>query len=241
METRCPAVRDARPLRRPSTLPDIRSRLYRFSVRPADRNERSCDTAVVSKGAQTREAILDAAVELAFSVGLGGLTIGVLADRRQMSKSGLFAHFRSKEALQLAVLERARETFTDLVVRPALSAPRGEARLRELFERWLGYCRQRVPGVCLFVKAATEFDEQPGPLRDRLADSHQDMLDTVAQVCRAAVAVGDLRADTDAEQFAHDLYGVMLVFYLTERLLADRAAEKRTRTAFEALLTAART
>lgn len=195
----------------------------------------------MSKGAQTREAILDAAVELAYSVGLGGLTIGVLAARRQMSKSGLYAHFRSKDALQMAVLERARETFTDLVVRPALAVPRGEARLRVLFERWVSYGTKRVPGVCLFAKAATEFDEQPGPLRDRLAEGHQDMLDTIAQVCRAAIAVGDLRADTDAEQFAHDLYGVMLVFYLTERLLADPAAERRTRAAFEAMLAAVRT
>lgn len=190
---------------------------------------------------QTRDAILDTAVELAFSVGLSGLTIGALAERRRMSKSGLFAHFRSKEALQLAVLERARETFTDLIVRPALAAPRGEPRIRELFDRWVTYGSKRIPGVCLFVKAATEFDEQPGRLRDRLAENHQDMLDTIAQVCRTGISAGHLRADADAEQFAHDLYGVMLVFYLTHRLLADPAAEQRTRNAFEALLDAVRT
>lgn len=194
----------------------------------------------MDKGAQTREAILDTAVEVAFSVGLGGLTIGTLAERTQMSKSGLFAHFRSKEALQLAVLDRARETFSDLVVRPALAAPRGEPRLRELFEHWVTYGSKRIPGVCLFVKAATEFDEQPGRLRDRLAENHQDMLDTIAQICRSGISVGHLRPDIDPEQFAHDLYGVMLVFYLTDRLLADPAAEQRTRTAFEALLDAAR-
>ncbi|MBO0827134.1 MAG: TetR/AcrR family transcriptional regulator [Streptosporangiales bacterium] len=195
----------------------------------------------MDKGVQTRDAILDTGVEVAFSVGLGGLTIGALAERRRMSKSGLFAHFRSKEALQLAVLERARETFTDLVLRPALAAPRGEPRLRELFERWLTYGSKRIPGVCLFVKAATEFDEQPGRLRDRLAENHQDMLDTIAQVCRTGVSAGHLRADTDAEQFAHDMYGVLLVFYLTDRLLDDPAAERRTRVAFDALLDAIRT
>lgn len=190
----------------------------------------------MDKGEQTRDAILDTAVEVAFSVGLGGLTIGALAARREMSKSGLFAHFRSKEALQLAVLDRARETFVDQVVRPALLAPRGEPRVRELFERWLA--ADRTPGCCLFVKAATEFDNQPGPLRDRIAQDHQDMLDTIAQVCRSGVSAGDVRADADAEQFAHDLYGVMLVFYLKHRLLADPATETRTRAAFESLFAA---
>jgi AcrR family transcriptional regulator len=194
----------------------------------------------VAKGAQTREAIVDTAVEVAFRVGLGGLTIGELARQREMSKSGLFAHFRSKEALQLAALARARETFVDLVVRPALSAPRGEPRMRELFERWVAVGRDGVPGGCLFVKAATEFDGQPGALREQLAQDHQDLFDTIAQVCRSGVTVGHVRPDVDAEQFAHDLYGVMLVFYLTHRLLDDRVAETRARTSFEALLAAVR-
>lgn len=195
----------------------------------------------MAKGAQTREAIVDTAVEVAFRVGLGGLTIGELARQRQMSKSGLFAHFRSKEALQLAALERARETFVDLVVRPALSAQRGEPRIRELFERWLACARDGSPGGCLFVKAATEFDSQPGALRDRLAQDHQDLFDTAAQVCRSGVSVGQVRRDVDAEQFAHDLYGVMLSFYLAYRLLADPAAETRARAAFETLLAGVRT
>lgn len=196
---------------------------------------------MVDKGTQTRQAIVGTAVEVAYQVGLGGLTIGSLAERRQMSKSGLFAHFRSKEALQLAVLGHARETFTDLVVRPALSAPRGERRVRELFERWIVLGRDRVPGGCLFVKAATEFDDQPGPLRGQLVQDHRDLLDTIAQICRTAVASGEFRADLDVDQFAHDLYGVMLVYYLTLRLLDDPAAETRTRTSFESLLASSRT
>ncbi|HEY3502388.1 MAG TPA: TetR/AcrR family transcriptional regulator [Actinocatenispora sp.] len=195
----------------------------------------------MAKGTQTREAIVDTAVEVAFRVGLGGLTIGELARQRQMSKSGLFAHFRSKEALQLAALARARETFVDLVIRPALSAPRGEPRIRELFERWLACGRDGVAGGCLFVKAATEFDGQPGALREQLAQDHQDLFDTITQVCRSGVSVGHVRPDADAEQFAHDLYGVLLGFYLTHRLLADPAAEDRARFSFEALLAAART
>lgn len=192
----------------------------------------------MGKGELTRTTILDNGVELAASIGLGGLTIGSLATRTQMSKSGLFAHFRSKESLQLQVLERARTTFTDLVIRPALATPRGEPRVRELFERWA--TSDRIPGGCLFVKAATEYDDQPGPVRDQLIRDHRDLLDTVAQVCRTAVAEGHFHPDVDADQFAHDLYGIMSVFYLTHRLLDDPAAERRTRHAFEALLAAAR-
>lgn len=196
---------------------------------------------LVEKGNRTRDAILDEAVVVAFRVGLGGLTIGSLAGQTQMSKSGLFAHFRSKEALQLAVLERARTTFTDLVIRPALGKPRGEPRVRELFERWIACGRDRAAGPCLFVKAATEFDDQPGRVRHQLAQDHQDLLDTIAQVCRTGVTNGQFGSDVDADQFAHDLYGVMLVYYLTHRLLEDPNAEPRARTAFEALLASMRT
>lgn len=192
----------------------------------------------MGKGELTRTTILDNAVELAASIGLGGLTIGALATRTEMSKSGLFAHFHSKETLQLQVLAHARTLFTDLVIRPALTAPRGEPRVRELFERWAA--SDRIPGGCLFVKAATEFDDQPGPVRNELVRDHRDLLDTVAQVCRTAIAEGHFRPDVDPEQFAHDLYGILSVYYLTHRLLDDPNAEKRTRHAFETLLAAAR-
>lgn len=190
----------------------------------------------MDKGGRTRGAILDEGVALAFRVGLGGLTIGSLASQTGMSKSGLFAHFRSKEALQLGVLGRARATFTDLIVRPALGAARGEPRARELFEHWLACSRDGVAGACLFVKAATEFDDQPGRVRDQLAGGHRDLLDTVAQVCRTGVTDGQFSPGTDTDQFAHDLYGLMLIYYLTHRLLGDPAAEARTRASFEALL-----
>ncbi|MGH2601189.1 MAG: TetR/AcrR family transcriptional regulator [Dehalococcoidia bacterium] len=193
------------------------------------------------KGEATRQAILDEAAEVASRVGLQGLTIGPLAAQTQLSKSGLFAHFKSKESLQLQVLEHARSRFVDAVLRPALSAPRGEPRVRELFERWLGWGRGDVlEGGCVFTAAAAEFDDQPGPVRDRLVRDERDLAETVAQVFRTGIAEGHFRPDADAEQFAQDLHGILLAYIHVGRLLRHPRAEERARRAFEALLTAAR-
>jgi AcrR family transcriptional regulator len=194
----------------------------------------------MSKGTETRQAVLEEAARVASRVGLGGLTIGTLAASTQLSKSGLFAHFQSKESLQLQLLEHTRARFIELVVRPALAAPRGEPRLRELFRRWLAWDADALPGGCLFIAASAEFDDQPGPVRDRLAQDQRDWLDTIAQMFRTAIAEGDVRPDADPEQFAHDLHGVMLAFHHARRLLGDPDAPTRATRAFEALLLAAR-
>ena len=193
----------------------------------------------MTKGELTREAIVARGAEVASRIGVAGLTIGSLATRVEMSKSGLFAHFRSKEGLQLQVLAHARESFIAEVMRPALRTPRGEPRVRVLFERWLGCTRGGTPG-CLFVSAATEFDDQPGAVRDQLVGDHRDLMDAVTQIVRTGVAEGHFRADLDAAQFAHDLHGVMLADFHAHRLLHDPDAEARARTAFAALLAAAR-
>jgi AcrR family transcriptional regulator len=192
----------------------------------------------MGKGEDTRVAILDQAVDVARVVGLGGLTIGSLAERTQLSKSGLFTHFRSKESLQLAVLEHARGDFETVVVRPALRAARGEPRLRELFARWLEWDAR--PGGCPFAAAAFEFDDQPGRVRDRLAADQHDMFDMIATMVRAGVAEGHFRADFDPEQFAQDLNGVILGCLFARKLLGEARAEERAHRAFEALLADAR-
>lgn len=192
----------------------------------------------MTKGEATRLAVLDEATKTAARLGLAGLTIGSLAARTELSKSGLFAHFKSKESLQLQVLERARDLFVDEVVRPAVKAPRGEARVRALFEHWLGVSTAGG-SECLFVSASAEFDDQPGPVRDQLVRDHRDFADSVAQIFRTGIAEGQFRADADPEQFAHDLHSVMLGFFHAYRLLDDPKAEARARHAFEALLTAA--
>jgi AcrR family transcriptional regulator len=192
----------------------------------------------MGKGEATKEAILDEAARLARTVGLGGMTIGVLADRTNLSKSGLYAHFRSKESLQLQLLEHAKVRFVAEVIAPALAAPRGEPRVRALFESWLRW--DSAPGGCIFTAAASEVDDQPGPVRDHVVRNQRDWLDTMAEVFRTGLAEGQFRADADPEQFAFDLEGVMLSYHLTNRLLGDGQAEARARRSFDALLGAAR-
>lgn len=190
----------------------------------------------MSKGEDTRVAILDQAVAIASEVGFAGLTIGQLAEQTGMSKSGLFAHFRSKEALQLQTLERARERFTDLVIRPTLAAPRGERRVRALFDHWLEWETDALKGGCIFVTATAEFDDQPGPMRDAVLRSQQDWLDFVATVAGTAVAEGDFRADLDTEQLAFTLQGLMLGYHHAARLMRDPKARDHTRLALDQLL-----
>ena len=194
-----------------------------------------------SKGEQTREAILVHALGLATRIGFEGLTIGRLADDLQMSKSGLFAHFRSKEALQLEILRMAGVRMIETVVKPALAAPRGEPRVRALFERWLAWEQSpSLPGGCPFMAASFELDDRPGPVRDFVVQNLRDWMDTLAGAARIAVNEGHFRADLDCEQFAHDCQGIGLAFVHASRLMRDAKAHARAASAFEALLGACR-
>jgi AcrR family transcriptional regulator len=196
----------------------------------------------VRKGELTRQAVLEHAATLASQVGLEGLTIGRLAEDLELSKSGLFAHFRSKEALQVQVIEYASQRFVESVLRPALAAPRGERRVRALFERW--FDRPRVganASGCIFVALAVELDDRPGPARDRLVRSQKDWLEFLANAFRIGMDEGHFRPDADPDQFAQDLYGIMLAHHHASRLLRDPRASERAHRAFESLLTAART
>lgn len=189
----------------------------------------------------TRQAILEKATAVASEAGLSGLTIGKLAEELELSKSGLFAHFGSKESLQVATLEHAAERFVELVVRPGLRAPRGEQRLRAFFEAWRQWPKLNpMPGGCIFVMAAIELDDRPGPARDLLVKQQRDWLDLLASTVRGAVTEGQFRKDVDPEQFASDFYSVMLGYHHALRLLRDPKAEKRAVRAFENLVEAAR-
>lgn len=196
---------------------------------------------LMSKGEQTRERIIKRAMALASTVGFEGLSIGGLAKEAKMSKSGLFAHFDSKEDLQLKVLEAARTSFIDNVVSPALKQARGEPRLRAMFERWMIWEEGRVtPGGCPFVVASYEFDDRPGPVREAVVATQKDWVATLVTATRIAVEEGHLRADLDLEQFAFEMYAIFLAFHLYHRLLRTPDAKQRARTAFERLLTDSR-
>ena len=194
-----------------------------------------------SKGEQTREAILTKALGLATRIGFEGLTIGRLADDLGMSKSGLFAHFRSKEALQLEILRMAGARMVETVVKPALGVKRGEPRVRALFDGWLAWEQSpSLPGGCPFMAASFELDDRPGPVRDFVVQNLRDWMDTMAGAARIAVQEGHFRADLDCEQFAHECQGTGLAFVHASRLMRDPKARARAQTAFESLLDASR-
>jgi AcrR family transcriptional regulator len=206
-----------------------------------ERYDRSSYFVGVRKGERTREVILDGAWRLATELGLEGVTLGRLADELELSKSGLFAHFASKENLQVQTLERAAERFTEEVVRPALDIQGGERRLRTLFERWLEWPRRvRQPGGCIFVAAAAELDDRPGPARDRLVALQREWRATMARVVKRAVELGEFRRDVDPEQIAFELQGIGLACHESARLLRDPRALERARAAFERVVADAR-
>jgi AcrR family transcriptional regulator len=184
----------------------------------------------VTKGEETRLKIVDRAMELASTLGIEGLTLGTLAESLELSKSGLFAHFKSREALQIAVIENAAEHFREIVVVPALRARRGEPRVRALFDRWLEWgASKSLPGGCIFVAAAVELDDRPGPVRDVLVRTQRDWLDLLGQTARTAVEEGHFRKDLDVEQFAFELYGIALGCHHQSRLFRDPKALARSR------------
>jgi AcrR family transcriptional regulator len=194
-----------------------------------------------SKGERTREAILAHALALATRIGVEGVTIGRLADDLKMSKSGLFAHFKSKEALQIEMLRLAGGRMVETVVKPALAAPRGEPRLRALFDHWLAWEQSPgLPGGCPFMAASFELDDRPGPVRDFVVQNLRDWIDTLAGAARIAVQEGHFRADLDCEQFAQDCQGIGLGFVHASRLMRDPQARARAQRAFDALVRAAR-
>lgn len=193
----------------------------------------------IRKGEKTRELILNDAVALASQVGLEGLSIGSLAARTGMSKSGLFAHFGSKEDLQLATLQRAEELFEENVFRPAIAAPRGLPRLRALLTHWLRWANDSnacLPGGCLLISAASEYDDRPGPIRDALANGQRELRGAIAKAVRLAIEMGDLAGDVDPWQFTFEFYGIVLAAYHERRLLNDRRAKERALRAFERLV-----
>jgi AcrR family transcriptional regulator len=194
----------------------------------------------MGKGHETRQNILDHALKLASRIGLEGLTIGMLAEELQLSKSGLFAHFQSKEALQIQVLQSAADSFTEKVIRPALKLSRGLPRIRALFGSWAAWGKNsRMPGGCPIIAAAFELDDRPGPVRDYLVAQQKEWVAFLAKMAQLAIDEGHFRADADPRQFAQDLYGIMLSWHHFGRLLRDPGSTDRARAAFEALIRAA--
>lgn len=191
----------------------------------------------MSKGERTRGAILETALDQASVVGLEGLSIGTLATGTGLSKSGLFAHFGSKEALQVEVLRTAARRFAEVVIMPARAEPPGLKRLRALFRGWLDWTeRGGVKGGCIFLAAAVELDDREGQVRDFVVESQKIWLRTLAKAAARAARDGDLAADLDAEDFAHAVHGIYLAYHQSHRLLRDRTAKPRALRTLDALI-----
>jgi AcrR family transcriptional regulator len=194
----------------------------------------------MSKGEETRQRILTRAGQLASQRGLSGLSIGELANDLGLSKSGLFAHFGSKEDLDVEVLKAASLRFENTVIKPALRASRGTPRLRALFDNWLTWIADPGnPGGCIFLAAATELDDREGKARDFLAGSQRQLLALIAKAARLAIEQGEFDPALDCDQFAFELVSLALGYNHNKRLLRERKAEVRARTGLDRLLESA--
>ena len=187
----------------------------------------------MTKGARTRATILTVAVETASCSGFAGLNLQPLADRIGMTKSGLYAQFGSKEALQLATLEHATELFEATVVAPTKAEAAGLPRLTGIYERWLAWPGNAgLPGQCPFFGAVAEFDDAEGPVRERLARLFRDFRSIVEQLAASAIRHGHLAASTDVAQFAHELLALRYAHHWSAGFMRDEAALARARRGF---------
>ena len=185
------------------------------------------------KGQQTRATILDAALGLASHMGLEGLSIGALADVAQMSKSGVFAHFGSREELQISVIREYHTRFEEEVFFPAMKEPRGLPRLRSLFERWVRRVSVEIDSGCIYISGAVEFDDRPGPVRDALASMVVAWHAALSRAIALAVEAGHLQKGTDPNQVLFELHGLILALHHDARFLRSPGALDRARLGFE--------
>lgn len=192
----------------------------------------------MSKGRVTRARVVEDAIKLASVEGLAGVTVGRLAERVGMSKSGLFAHFRSKEEIDVAILEATIARFAEVVIAPALKAPRGEPRLRELIERWISWENDEalLPGGCLITQASAELDDRPGKARDVVVRAQRQWYEVLARAVRIAIEEKHLRTDVDPQLFAFELQGLFLAAHQAQRLFQDPDAFARMRRAVDTLI-----
>jgi AcrR family transcriptional regulator len=191
----------------------------------------------MTRGDDRKLSILETGLEIASRLGLEAVTIGSLAKAANMSKSGLFAHFQSKENLQIELLKYAGEIFSRDVVSPALAVPAGIPRIRALVENWIRYSGA-LTGGCIFVTASTDFKDRPGKVKDLLLQQQHAWIDSLRRIARSAIEAGDFHKDADCYQFAFELYSSLLGFHLYYTLLDSADTQKRQQAALEQLLRA---
>ena len=198
------------------------------------------NTAVkLTKGEETRAHILKAALRKASIGGFEALTIGSLAEQTGLSKSGLFAHFGSKEELQIATLDEAVRRFHEAATYPALSAPRGLQRLTALFENWLTWTARSDLTACPLMTASMEYDDKPGPVRDAMLRHSRTLQEGMVTAIRMTIDTGEFSASTDAEQIAFELFGIISGYYRLRNLFPGKNASHHAKQAFNRLVSSA--
>ena len=190
----------------------------------------------LQKGQQTKAAIVDAALGLATQIGLEGLSIGALAEVTGMSKSGVFAHFGSREELQISVVREYHARFEQEVFFPALEAPRGLPRLRAMFANWMKRTSAEIDSGCIYISGASEFDDRPGPVRDALVESVSIWQAAVLRAIVQSKSEGHLRADADERQVAFEIHGLILALHYEARFLQVPGSIGRANVGFDNIL-----
>jgi AcrR family transcriptional regulator len=184
------------------------------------------------QAAETRREILDIAADIASAEGLEGLSIGRLANELEMSKTGIFSHFGSKEQLQLATVEAAKEIFLKNVAKPALKSPPGVPRLKAMLDHWLGYVEGIVfRGGCFFAAASAEFDSRPGPVRDKIARLTKAWMLAIQEEIQIAQRQGEIEASANPAQLAFQLHSYVQEANWAFKLFHDKSAFRFARTA----------
>ena len=189
------------------------------------------------KGKQTRAAIVEAALVIASTQGLEGLTIGAIADRMTMSKSGVFAHFGSREELQIAVLKEYETQFIEFVLLPCLKEKRGLPRLQAIFRRWLDRIGKEIDNGCIYISGATEYDDRPGAVRDVLVNMHRSWQKQLHRATSQAIEAGHLDQNhANADQLVFEMSGLILAAHQQGRLMADNASIHRASEGFNRMI-----
>lgn len=188
------------------------------------------------KGELTRAAILDVALELASREGLEGLTIGLLADKMNMSKSGVFAHFGSREDLQMEVLKLYHHRFEQEVFFPSMKEARGIARLQAMFARWIKRVSVEIASGCIYISGAVEYDDRPGPIREELVAMVRAWQGALLRCVQQCIDAGQLQPDADAQQMVYEMYGLILALHHDARFLRSPGSVDRARLGFDRLL-----
>jgi len=196
---------------------------------------------IMRKGELTRTAILDAALALASRNGLEGLTIGSLAEQMHMSKSGVFAHFGSREDLQIAVLKRYHQQFEQEVFVPSLNEPRGLPRLQSMFALWVKRVTMEIASGCIYISGAVEYDDRPGAIREELVSMIKIWQAALHRCVLQSVEMGHLCAETDPQQIVYEMYGLILALHHDARLLKQEQSVRCAENGFNRLIESYRT